>query len=139
MGLSVPLSVVVVPAVFEELLFRGLLLPALSRRYSDGLGLLASAALFGAMHLEPLAVLYGTAMGLVLGRLRQRTGSVMPAIALHGAFNAAPVLLAPSLVRVEGFNTVAPHVEHVPLPLAIGAAVVAAGALTGIGRRVERE
>lgn len=136
-ALLVPLGVVAVPAVFEELLFRGLLLPTLSRRYSDGLGLVLSATLFGAAHLEPLALLYGTAMGLVLGRLVQRTGSVMPAIALHGAFNAAPLVLDPALVRIEGFNTLAPDVEHLPLALVIGATVVAAGAITGIGRLTE--
>lgn len=132
-ALVVPLASIAIPAVFEELLFRGLLQPALARRYGPLAGLILASVLFGASHLAPLPILYATLMGALLGYVRDRAGSVMPCIAMHGAFNALPILLDPSLVRVRGFNTVGADVAHIPLGVVVGAAVVAAGALTVMG------
>jgi hypothetical protein len=63
-----------------------------------------------------------------------RTGSVLPCIALHGAFNAVPVLLPAEVVRIEGFNTVGPGVYHQPLILAVGAALLCAVSLALLTR-----
>ncbi len=135
-AIVVPLSVVVVPAGLEELLYRGALQPALGRRYGPVMGWIGASMLFGLSHLTPLAIVYATALGLVLGRLRDRHGSVMPAIALHGGFNAAPILLDPAYVRIEGFNTVGD--AHVALPWVLGSAAIAAVALTALDRTDER-
>jgi membrane protease YdiL (CAAX protease family) len=89
------------------------------------------------MHLAPLAVAYASLAGLVLGVVRMRTGSVLPAIALHGAFNATPVLLPETLVRIEGFNTVGERVYHLPLPLLLGSACVATLCLVTMSRSPE--
>ncbi len=125
-AIAVPLAVVAIPAVSEELLFRGLLLPGLAKRYGQGTGLALSSLLFGAMHVVPIAVVYASVAGLLLGLVRLRTRSVLPSIAMHGAFNAVPVLLSAQVARIEGFNTSGPDVYHLPLPLTIGGALVVA-------------
>lgn len=133
-ALLVPLTIVAAPAIGEELLFRGLMLPGLSRRYGDRAGLVLSAALFAVIHGAPALIAMVFIAGLVLGYVRQRTDSILPCVAMHGAFNAVPVLLPVSVVRIEGFNTVGEDVYHLPLTLALGGAVVAAASVMAIAR-----
>lgn len=136
-AVAVSIAVVAIPAVSEELFFRGLLLPALGRRYGRGVGLALSALLFGAMHVMPVAIVYATVAGLVLGLVRLRTGSVLVPIAMHGAFNAVPVLLSAELARVEGFNTEHAGVDHLPLALTLGGALVTLACLILLTRLAE--
>ena len=124
-ALVVPLAAVAVPAVSEELFFRGLVLPGLARQHNATVGLLLSSLLFGLIHVTPVAIVYAAFAGLALGWLRLATGSLLPCVAMHGAFNAVPVLLPADLLRIEGFNTVGDEVYHLPLPLVVGAIAVA--------------
>ncbi len=133
-AITVPLAVVAIPAVSEELLFRGLMLPGLERRYGSGIALGVSSLLFGLVHGVPVAMIYAFLAGLVLGVVRLRTGSVLPCIALHGAFNAVPVMLPPEVVRIEGFNTVSTGIHHVPLALAVGSAILCGVCLAAMTR-----
>lgn len=124
-AITVPLAIVAIPAASEELLFRGLLLPGLEKKHGPIVALLLSSLLFGLIHGAPVAMAYATVAGLVLGHVRLKTGSVLPCIALHGAFNAVPVLLPAEVVRIEGFNTIGGDVYHLPLAFVVGGAVVA--------------
>ncbi|MGF1469256.1 MAG: lysostaphin resistance A-like protein [Sandaracinaceae bacterium] len=98
--LRVPLVAVVLPAVSEELFFRGVLTAGLARRHGGTLAVVVSAVLFALIHATPLRVAYALPLGALLGVLRLGTGSTVPAIAMHGAFNAMPVLVHPDLVRL---------------------------------------
>ncbi len=123
-ALAVPLVFVAIPAVSEELFFRGLLLPGLAKRMDPRLALLASSALFGLIHGAPIAIVYATLAGLALGWIRLKTGSVLASVALHGAVNAVPVLLPAELIRIRGFNTIEEDVYHLPLTLVLGSFLV---------------
>jgi membrane protease YdiL (CAAX protease family) len=72
--------------VVEELLFRGAGF-ALLARFGRLAAVVATGALFGLAHglINALPIL--VAFGIGLGWLRERTGSVLPCIALHAAFN----------------------------------------------------
>lgn len=133
-AIVVPLGLVAIPALAEELLFRGLVQPGLARKLGDRPALVLSALLFGLVHLSPIAIVYATLAGLALGWLRMRTGSVLPSIALHGAVNATPILLPAWLVRIDGFNTLDAEPVHLPLWLVLGGLIVALAALWGAGR-----
>lgn len=50
--------------------------------------LIVQAVLFSAAHLSPVILATHFAMGLAFGWLRRRTGSLLPSILLHGAWNA---------------------------------------------------
>jgi ABC-2 type transport system permease protein/sodium transport system permease protein len=79
----------IVPAVFEELCFRGFLLGAISRRSSAATAILITAVAFGLFHIlvgGSLAIerlIPSTLLGLVLGWIAIRTGSVLPGMAFH--------------------------------------------------------
>ncbi len=79
----------------EELLFRGLLLRALRGRLSVAAAVGAQGLLFGLVHgADPAAVPPLVVLGLLLGWLRERSGSLWPCIALHAGNNVVALSLA---------------------------------------------
>jgi len=136
-AIIVPLAFVAIPAISEELLFRGLLLPGLAKRMHPRLALVVSAVLFGLIHGAPVAMVYATLAGLALGWLRSRTGSVLPCVAMHGAVNAMPILISPELIRIRGFNTIEADVYHLPLLLVLGSLLVTLACLVFAARLSE--
>lgn len=91
------LILAVMPAVCEELLFRGWVLSAFagdhpSRRRAV-IAAVAQAAAFAAFHLLPERMPQTFLMGLALGGMTLATRSILPAIVAHAAHNATPVLL----------------------------------------------
>jgi hypothetical protein len=86
--------------LLEELFFRGMLQPLLSRR-NVALGLVGTAALFGLAHgfEMPLRTLPAFLQGLVLGGVTLLTGRLRGAVVVH-AVNNALVLSAATLVAL---------------------------------------
>jgi uncharacterized protein len=82
-----------VPAVVEEVAFRGIIFDRLHRVLGEREGWLVQAALFSVLHLSPVIFPTHFAMGLIFGWLRMRTGSLIPGMILHAAWNAANILL----------------------------------------------
>lgn len=80
------------PAILEEMVYRGFLLQSL-RRYGDGFAILVSAALFGLMHGNILQLPFAFLIGLVMGFLVVQTGNIWLSAALHFTNNAIAVLL----------------------------------------------
>lgn len=132
-AVTIPLALVAIPAISEELFFRGLLLPGLTQRYGARVALALSSILSGVVHGLPGAIVCAAIAGFILGDLRRRTGSVLPCIALHGALNAVPLLLPADLVPIPGLNIAE---GHVPLALTVGGALVALASLFVIGRLI---
>jgi membrane protease YdiL (CAAX protease family) len=106
-GTAAPLTWVVVAVtsvlgapLLEELFFRGMLQPLLSRR-NVAVGLVATAALFGLAHgfETPLRALPTFLQGLVLGGVTLLTGRLRGAILVH-ALNNALVLAGATLVAL---------------------------------------
>jgi ABC-2 type transport system permease protein/sodium transport system permease protein len=90
------LTLALAPAVFEELSFRGFLFGSL-RAVIPGWGaVVAAAILFGVFHeaISPGRLLTSTFLGLVLGWVRLRTGSVVPSMVLHAVHNGLLLALA---------------------------------------------
>ncbi len=84
-------ATVLFPAVFEELAFRGLIVPYLGRLMTGGETVFVSGALFAVLHLNPTTVPFLLPMGIALGVLRRRSGSVWPCILMHLTHNLAVV------------------------------------------------
>jgi membrane protease YdiL (CAAX protease family) len=102
------LILALVPGVWEELAFRGLMLSNLEQRYPRWVAIVASAVLFGLMHFtnlmlrEPAQVLFevimATSVGVAWGYLTVKTGSVVPAMFMHYLMNVLiELILAPEL------------------------------------------
>ena len=79
------------PGICEELLCRGLLYTAL-RKHGVLFACLWSAACFAAMHGSLQQAAYAFYFGVVIAALREATGSVVPCMACHIAFNSVGVL-----------------------------------------------
>ncbi len=83
-------SVALIGPLAEEAFFRGFLHVRLRSRLGAPRAIAGSALVFGLLH--PISVEYvvaATCLGLVLGYLRERSGSLLPPILAHCLFNAA--------------------------------------------------
>jgi hypothetical protein len=86
--------------LFEEWLFRGILLPWLGRHLAPRLGerggwalaTLVSGLVFGAIHLQPAGLPTLTTLGLVLAWAFRRTGNLWTSVAIHASWNAGVFL-----------------------------------------------
>jgi membrane protease YdiL (CAAX protease family) len=94
LGVPVVLFVVAVaPAVLEEIVFRGLLQGRLQALLGARVGLVTTAFAFAACHGNPAVLPLHVVIGLYLGWLRQRSGSLLPGMLMHFAYNGAIVVL----------------------------------------------
>jgi membrane protease YdiL (CAAX protease family) len=86
------LMISAVPAVFEELAFRGVIQSSLERVLNARDAWLIQAALFSVLHLSPLMFPSHFLMGLCFGYMRKRSRSVYPGMLLHACWNALVLL-----------------------------------------------
>jgi sodium transport system permease protein len=119
------------PALCEEFFFRGYLMGALRRRWPAWSVIGATAILFGVFHLSVggLAaverVITSTFLGLVLGVMCWRTGSIWPGVLTHTLHNGLVLSLGIWKDKLPQYE-VASLSGHLP-PLWIGMAAIAAG------------
>jgi membrane protease YdiL (CAAX protease family) len=76
------------PALVEEVAFRGVIQSALQRVAGEREALLIQAALFSVLHLMPMMFISHFFMGLCFGYARVRSKSLYPGMVLHAAWNA---------------------------------------------------
>jgi uncharacterized protein len=93
----IALTAVLAAPLFEELWFRGFLQPLLCRSLGIWPGIVITGILFGAMHIFEYsnAWQYGFAIALVgiaLGYVRARSGSIIPSTVMHACFNFMSVI-----------------------------------------------
>lgn len=84
----------VTPGVCEELLFRGSVQSGLMRDWSPRKAILWQAALFALAHASIHRLLPTFTIGLFLGFLRWRSGSVLPGMVVHALYNGVIVASA---------------------------------------------
>lgn len=94
---SLPLVFVIaafalVPAICEELAFRGFILSGLGRTGRSGVAIVLSSVTFGIIHMLPQQVFNATLVGMLIGLIAVRSNSLFPGILFHFCFNALAVL-----------------------------------------------
>jgi ABC-2 type transport system permease protein/sodium transport system permease protein len=135
--LPLPLVLIVlgvIPALAEEMFFRGYLFRALAQRWGGVATIVATAVAFAAFHafgvtgvtLERL--LPSLLMGLVLGLIAWQSGSVWPGIILHVLNNSLLLLIARYKDLMVEESWIAKDTEHLPALW-----LAAAGALAAMG------
>ncbi len=88
------LMVVLVAPILEEVVFRGFIQRVLVCKIGVWPGLALTAIFFGLIHVsDPQAVIPVTMLGLALGWLREKTGSLLAPLILHVVNNAGAMLL----------------------------------------------
>ena len=111
-GESIPLlllgllTVALVPAICEELFFRGLVQRSFEGELAPRTAIWITALLFALIHMQPILLIPLTGLGLLLGYLAWRSGSILPAILLHLLFNAMQFLTGNLLLSEEGTEVV---------------------------------
>ena len=135
--LSLPLKLfclAITPAVCEELTFRGFLFSSLKGRMSNTLVVIITALLFGLFHVFVRdALLFermipSTLMGVLLGFVCLKTGSVIPGILLHVLHNGLLITISHYENQLAAWGIGMSEQKHLPIewvltalvPIAIG-------------------
>jgi len=102
------------PGLWEEVAFRGVILPLLSRKYKHIISILISGVIFGLAHAfiiinvllsggDPLfvvfQVIYTTLMGFSMGYMYIKTKSLLPSIIYHYLIDTVGLILINSLME----------------------------------------
>ncbi|WP_114207568.1 CPBP family intramembrane glutamic endopeptidase [Acidisarcina polymorpha] len=80
--IATPRGVLLVP-LFEEVLFRGLLLAWLRKHLRENLAVISMAALFALEHGSFAVAPYAFLLGITMGYVKLRTGSILNTFAMH--------------------------------------------------------
>lgn len=90
-----PLAVVTMALfapIVEEMMFRGAIQGYLMRRCSNAwTGIIITAIIFGAIHMNPQQMVYATLLGIIFGWIYYRTRSLLPVIVGHVLNNSVAV------------------------------------------------
>ncbi len=113
-GLSQPAMIAVIsllPALCEEVAFRGGLQSALMGRRAPARAIALSALVFAGFHLDPVRFPGVLLLGVAFGWLAWRTGSIWPSMVAHAVNNGTAVLgllVASGLAEDDPAEAVAP-------------------------------
>lgn len=87
------LQTAAIPALVEELAFRGIALGVL-RPYGDRFAILVSSLMFGLLHGNFIQIPFAFCVGLIMAYTVVRTGSIVPAVIIHFINNGMSCLLS---------------------------------------------
>ncbi len=89
--------------IAEELAFRGVSLSILEKQYGFVIANILQALFFGFAHLNLVQGIYAFGVGLLVGYIAHLTGSIIPSILFHIAFNTAGLVI-PGLLSGNSFR-----------------------------------
>lgn len=87
------LTLTVLAPVLEEMIFRGAILESVRAKKGTAAAILISAAVFGVIHLIPQQVVNAFFIGLILGYIYIKTGSLVPVIIIHALNNGLAFIM----------------------------------------------
>lgn len=92
-GFLIPLAILIgaTPAFCEEFLFRGYMQTRLNHRFGPAIGILLSSIAFAAFHMDLIHIIAVFPLGLYLGIIAWRSGSLIPAMLGHCVNNSISV------------------------------------------------
>jgi membrane protease YdiL (CAAX protease family) len=127
-----------VPAVAEELVFRGVIQRNLVRWFnSRHVGIWLGAALFSAIHLQFFGFVPRFVLGLVLGYLYEWSGNILVPMAAHFTQNAFQLVMLYLAQRGHfGWGFDPESTEALPWPLVLLSAGLSAGLLYFLHQRL---
>ena len=99
------ISITIMAALVEELLFRGAIQGYLHRKGMRPLhAIFIASAIFGIIHMNPVQIPFAFAIGMIFGWLYYRTGSLVPGIVGHFLNNSIACIQMATMSKEE-FNT----------------------------------
>ena len=124
------LGLAVVPAIGEELMFRGVFARALATRLWPAVATVVSAAVFSLYHMSAVQLIPTFTLGLVLAAMTLRSRSTVTAMVAHAINNAMAVLV--SRGALPGVTSV---LEDHPDAGLVAAVIVTGGGIALLARR----
>lgn len=85
------IATVIVPALVEEFACRGIILGSI-KKYGEGFAIIVSSVMFGLMHSNFEQIPFAFLVGIVLGFITVKSGSIWLAVLVHGFNNFISVL-----------------------------------------------
>jgi len=95
----------VLAGVCEEVLFRGPIQASMLRRIPAWAAILFTAILFAGIHLDVHGLPLRTLLGILMGWIVWRTGSIYPAMLTHGLYDTAGLGMAAWQIHHSGLNS----------------------------------
>jgi len=92
-SISTFITIVIAAPILEELIFRGIILDGLLKKYSPIKAILITSVLFGLVHLNPWQFLAALSLGIFAGWIYHETKSISFAIIIHAANNLGGFLI----------------------------------------------
>lgn len=93
-------SVLMAP-ISEELIFRGVIFRIAQRAFPFWIANIIQALLFGAFHMNPLQACYTFVIGLILGYICHKGGSIYHVIFFHILFNLWGTVISPWMINLN--------------------------------------
>jgi ABC-2 type transport system permease protein/sodium transport system permease protein len=124
-------TLAIVPAIAEELFFRGYLFQALQSRFSPPAAILVSSIVFALFHTFGLSgltlerLLPSLLLGIALGTVAWKSGSVWSGMVLHALNNAILLTIARYRDDLVGQGVLVAGSEHLPTAWLAAAGVAA--------------
>jgi ABC-2 type transport system permease protein/sodium transport system permease protein len=140
-------ALAIAPGVCEELFFRGFLFGAIRGVWPARRTVIATAVLFGLMHVVsgnayvPERFIPSLLLGLFLGWVRLKSGSVLPCMLLHATHNATVFAIAYWQEELLAQGIGVEERSHLPITwlVAVGLGVIlAAAVLAAVGRQTTK-
>lgn len=111
----------ITPAICEEFLFRGFVFSSMRNRVSPWALIVVTGLLFGAFHLSIFRLFGTTALGVIMGLLVYKSGSIWTSVIFHAINNAMAV------VAFSVSSTLLAQGQFPPWVIGLGAAGTAVG------------
>lgn len=121
------LVIAVLPAIFEEALFRGVILNSSEGSLGTVRTVLIVGFVFSLFHGSPEQTVYQFLAGCAFALVAVRSGSIVPGMIMHFLNNAIVIILSASVTPDESGNFISPTVQIVLMVL--GAVALVAGLL----------
>lgn len=129
--------IAIVPAVSEELVFRGVIQKNLVRWFSPHVGVWLGAAIFSAIHFQFFGFVPRFVLGLVLGYLYLWSGNILVSMAAHFTQNAFQLLILYLTQHGQfGWGFDPDSNDALPVGLVIPSALLTAGLLYLLHQRM---
>jgi membrane protease YdiL (CAAX protease family) len=122
----------IVPAITEEMFFRGVVLNGFKENYSEKKAIVISALLFGIIHLNPWQFVTAFIFGLIAAWICIKTKSILLCVYMHLFNNVINVIALryKEVLPIRGFNTALSETTFQPIWFdCIGIIVTALGIL----------
>ncbi len=102
-------TVAFLPAIFEELYFRGLMFTSFSNSYTKSTTIVLTSLFFGIIHLDPARFIYTFLLGLILAYVLIKSESIYVSMWVHFLNN---FLVVTTIAIVFNINRIQSYIEY---------------------------